>query len=175
MKRSKKGAFLILSERKSLILLSQNWFRFRKKWLGNYFKQENGKQTVYSRSRAKYYDHFGRKTAKILNFLAARFTNYEYLTRTYVLPEKGVLKKAATIKTLAYSLLGTWLKKKTSIEKDQYKLLRNQINVINNNIEDNKKRKEDVKIDVEIIVNIGDKYIGDELKNLTANNFWIMD
>ena len=63
------------------------------------------------------------------------------------------------------------MKKKTSIEKDQYKLLRNQINVINNNIEDNKKIKEDVKIDGEIIVNVGHKYIGDELKNLTANNF----
>ena len=67
------------------------------------------------------------------------------------------------------------MKKKTSIEKDQYKLLRNQINVINNNIEDNKKVKEDVKIDGEIIVNVGHKYIGDELKNLIANNFWIMD
>ena len=67
------------------------------------------------------------------------------------------------------------MKKKTSIEKDQYKLLRNQINVINNNIEDNKKIKEDVKIDGEIIVNVGHKYIGDELKNLIANNFWIMD
>ena len=63
------------------------------------------------------------------------------------------------------------MKKKTSIEKDQYKLLRNQINVINNSIEDNKKIKEDVKIDGEIIVNVGHKYIGDELKNLTANNF----
>ena len=63
------------------------------------------------------------------------------------------------------------MKKKTSIENDQYKLLRNQINVINNNIEDNKKIKEDVKTDGEIIVNIGHKYIGDELKNLTANNF----
>ena len=63
------------------------------------------------------------------------------------------------------------MKKKTSIEKDQYKLLRNQINVINNNIKDNKKIKEDVKIDGEIIVNVGHKYIGDELKNLTANNF----
>ena len=63
------------------------------------------------------------------------------------------------------------MKKKTSIEKDQYNLLRNQINVINNNIEDNKKIKEDVKTDGEIIVNIGHKYIGDELKNLTANNF----
>ena len=67
------------------------------------------------------------------------------------------------------------MKKKTSIEKDQYNLLRNQINVINNNIEDNKKIKEDVKIDGEIIVNVGHKYIGDELKNLTPNNFWIMD
>ena len=63
------------------------------------------------------------------------------------------------------------MKKKSSIEKDQYKLLRNQINVINNNIEDNKKIKEDVKIDGEIIVNVGHKYIGDELKNLIANNF----
>ena len=63
------------------------------------------------------------------------------------------------------------MKKKTSIEKDQYKLLRNQINVINNNIEDNKKIKEDVKIDGEIIVNVGHKYISDDLKNLTANNF----
>ena len=42
--KDQKGAILILSERKNLILLSQNWFRFRNRWLGNYFKQEMGKK-----------------------------------------------------------------------------------------------------------------------------------
>ena len=31
--------------------------------------------------------------------------------------------------------------------------------------------KDDVKTDGEIIVSVGHKYIGDELKNLIANNF----
>ena len=51
--------------------------------------------------------------------------------------------------------------KKTVIEKQQYKVLKNQINVISNNIEDNIKIKDDVKTDGEIIVSVGQKYIGD--------------
>ena len=51
--------------------------------------------------------------------------------------------------------------KKTVIEKQQYKVLKNQINVISNNIEDNIKIKDDAKTDGEIIVNVGHKYIGD--------------
>ena len=51
--------------------------------------------------------------------------------------------------------------KKTVIEKQQYKVLKNQINVISNNIEDNIKIKDDVKTDGEIIVNVSHKYIGD--------------
>ena len=65
--------------------------------------------------------------------------------------------------------------KKTVIEKQQYKVLKNQINVISNNIEDNIKIKDDVKTDGEIIVNVGHKYIGDELTSLIANNFSFKD
>ena len=62
--------------------------------------------------------------------------------------------------------------KKTVIEKQQYKVLKNQINVISNNIEDNIKIKDDVKTDGEIIVNVGHKYIG-LLTRFIANNFSI--
>ena len=62
------------------------------------------------------------------------------------------------------------MKKNTAIEKEQYKNLKNQINVINN-IQDNVKVKDDVKTDGGTIVNVDHKYIGDESKNLIANNF----
>ena len=62
------------------------------------------------------------------------------------------------------------MKKNTAIEKEQHKCLKNQINVINN-IQDNVKVKDDVKTDGEIIVTVGHIYIGDEFKNLIANNF----
>ena len=70
-----------------------------------------------------------------------------------------------------HSPLGSSLKRKNAIEKEEYQVLKNQINLINNNIEDSNMVKDDVKTDGEIIVNVGHKYIGDELKNLTANNF----
>ena len=66
------------------------------------------------------------------------------------------------------------MKKNTAIEKEQYKNLKNQINVINN-IQDNVKVKDDVKTDGEITVTVGHIYIGDEFKNLIGNNFWIID
>ena len=47
-----------------------------------------------------------------------------------------MLKKAATIKRFEYSPLGSMLKKHTGIAKDQYKLLQDQKNSINNNKED---------------------------------------
>ena len=50
---------------------------------------------------------------------------YEYLTGSYVLPEKGLLEKAAITKRFAYSPLASGLKKETSIGKDQYKFLKN--------------------------------------------------
>ena len=63
------------------------------------------------------------------------------------------------------------MKRKNAIEKEEYKVLRNQINLINNNIEDSNMVQDDVKTDGEIIVNARHQYIGDELKNLIANNF----
>ena len=46
--------------------------------------------------------------------------NYKILTDEGVLLEKGLLKKAATIKIFEYSALGSDLKKQTSIARKQY-------------------------------------------------------
>ena len=45
---------------------------------------------------------------------------YEFLTGKDVLPEKGLLEKAATIKRFQYSSLGNELKKQTDIAKKEY-------------------------------------------------------
>ena len=74
-------------------------------------------------------------------------------------------------KRFACSLLGSGWKKETDVKKDQYKFLRDEVYVINNNIQDNVKVKDDVKTDGGTIVNVDRKYIGDESKNLIANNF----
>ena len=54
-------------------------------------------------------------------------------------------------------------------------ILKDQINVIRNNIKDNFKIEDDAKSYDEIIMNVDQKYICDEFKNFIANNFWIMD
>ena len=89
------------------------------------------------------------------------------------LPETGLLYKAATVKTLQYLSLGCDLKKQTDIVKDQYMLFKDQINVINNNIEgdvktENGTKSEDgVKTNIyEITDDVEYFYIGDEYKNL---------
>ena len=55
-----------------------------------------------------------------------------------------MLEKAVTIKRLEYSLLGSELKKQTGIAKDQYKLLKDQKSVIDNNRENGDNGKEDM-------------------------------
>ena len=52
-----------------------------------------------------------------------------------VLPEKGLLENAATIKKCEHLPLGSELKKQTGIAKDQYKFFKDQINVNNINRE----------------------------------------
>ena len=80
--------------------------------------------------------HLDRQIAKVLALSSGKFCKYEFLTGEDVLPEKDLLKKAATIKRFEYSPLGSMLKKHTGIAKDQYKLLQDQKNSINNNKED---------------------------------------
>ena len=59
-------------------------------------------------------------------------------------PKKKLLKKATTNETFEYSLLGKQLKAQTDIEKNQYKLLKDKKNNVNdNNREDNNNREED--------------------------------
>ena len=54
-------------------------------------------------------------------------------TGEHVLPEKGLLEKAATIKRFRHPPLGRELKKQqTGIAKDRYKFFKDQINVDNN-------------------------------------------
>ena len=79
-----------------------------------------------------------RQTAKISALSSENVSKYEFLTGEHVLPEKGLLEKAALIKRFKYSSLGSDLEKQTSIRKDQYKFFKDQINVIN------KHRKDDV-------------------------------
>ena len=107
------------------------------------------------------YDDFDSQTAKISDVSTGSFNKYEYLTENYFLSEKGLLEKAVTIKRFAYSPLGSGLKAETGTGKDQYKYLKDQINIINNNIQDNTKVKDDVKTNGEIIVNVDHKYICD--------------
>ena len=62
-----------------------------------------------------------RQIAKILALSSGNVGKYEFLTGEKVLPEKGVLEKAATIKRFEYSPLGSELKKQIDIaNKKQY-------------------------------------------------------
>ena len=56
-----------------------------------------------------------RQTAKISALSSGNVGKYKFLTDKNVLPEKGLSKKAPTIKTIEYSSSGSELKKQTSI------------------------------------------------------------
>ena len=51
---------------------------------------------------------------------SANVAKYEFLTGEDVLPEKGLLEKAATIKRFEYSPFESELKKQTGIAQKQY-------------------------------------------------------
>ena len=61
-----------------------------------------------------------RKTAKISASLSGNVGKYEFLAGEEVLPEKGLLENAATIKRFEYSPLGSELKKQNDIAKTRY-------------------------------------------------------
>ena len=65
-----------------------------------------------------------------------------------VLQEKGILQNVATIKRFQYCSLCSELEKQTGIAKDQYKLFKGQINVININKEDGIKPEKGEIIDI---------------------------
>ena len=92
--------------------------------------------------------------------------------------KKGLLEKAATIKIIEYSPLWNELKKQTDIGKNQYKVLKDQINIINSNREDSIKAENGIKREDgaitkhdEIIDNVGYFYTVDEYKNLIDTIF----
>ena len=62
-----------------------------------------------------------RQTAKILALSSGNVCEYDFLTSEFVLPEKKLLEKAATIKRFDYSPLGSELKKQTDIVKNSIK------------------------------------------------------
>ena len=64
-----------------------------------------------------------RQTAKITALLSGNVSKSEFLTGKDALREKDLLEKAATMKKFEYSLLGSELKKQTSIAEKQYKRL----------------------------------------------------
>ena len=76
-------------------------------------------------SQAKQNPIWLRQTAKILALSSGNVGKYEFLTSEYVLPEKGLLEKAATIKRFEYSPLCSELKK----NKKQKNLAMSEINI----------------------------------------------
>ena len=60
-------------------------------------------------NKAQY--NLNRQTAKISALSSGNVSKYEFLTGKYVLPEKDLLEKAASIKIFEYSPLGKELKK----------------------------------------------------------------
>ena len=70
-----------------------------------------------------------RKT-KLSALSSQNVGKYEFLTSEDVLPEKGLSEKDATIKKFEYSPSGSEMKKQTGITKDQYKIFKDQINVL---------------------------------------------
>ena len=97
---------------------------------------------------------------------------YEFLISKNVLLEKVLLEKATAIKKFEYSPLGSELKKRTGLAKDQYRLFIDQINVINNNRENDVKAGDgamadnDIKgEDSEILDNVYHSYVGDSYKD----------
>ena len=61
------------------------------------------------------------QTSKSSALASGNFGIYEFLTGEEVLPEKGQLEKAATVKRLEYSLLDGEMKKQTDIAKNNIK------------------------------------------------------
>ena len=61
-----------------------------------------------------------RQTAKILTLLSGAVGKYEFSTGKVILPEKSIVKKAATIKKFEYLPADSELKKQTSIAEKQY-------------------------------------------------------
>ena len=64
-----------------------------------------------------------RQTPKTSALSSRNVSKYELLTGKDVLPEKGLLEKAAIIKRFEYSPLGSELKRQTDIAKKQYQEL----------------------------------------------------
>ena len=67
------------------------------------------------------YQTLDRQTAKILALSSRTVGKYEFSIGKDVLPEKGLLKKAATIKRFEYSPLGSELEKKLVLQKNSIK------------------------------------------------------
>ena len=61
-----------------------------------------------------------RQIGKISALSSWHVSKYEILTGKHVLPEKDLLEKAATMKIFEYSLLGSELRKQTSVPEKQY-------------------------------------------------------
>ena len=68
-----------------------------------------------------------RHTAKLSALSSGNISKYEFLTGKYVLPEKDMLEKAATMKRFECPLLGKKLKAQTDVVKKQYQKLDNTL------------------------------------------------
>ena len=79
------------------------------------------KQSIKKTKQVKVQYDLDRQTAKISALSSRNVDKYEFLTEKDVLPEKNLLKKAATIKVFKfkYLRLSSEFKNKTDIVKDQ--------------------------------------------------------
>ena len=68
--------------------------------------------------------NLGRQTAKISALSSGNVSKYKYLTGKDVLPEKKLLKKAATIKRFEYSLSSKAFEKQTNVIKKHTEVIK---------------------------------------------------
>ena len=111
-----------------------------------------------------------RKT-KLSALSSQNVGKYEFLTSEDVLPEKGLSEKDATIKKFEYSPSGSEMKKQTGITKDQYKIFKDQINVLIALQKMMSRQKMVSKQNDKIIDDVHNKCTGVECKDLIDNIF----
>ena len=75
-------------------------------------------KTIHNKiGQNKFHCNSDNRTAKISALLSGYVSNNNFFTDEYVLPEKLLLEKTATIKRFEHSPLGSELKKQTDISR----------------------------------------------------------
>ena len=94
----------------------------------NVFEKTKAIDYKIEQNKARY--DSGRQPAKILALSSGNVGKYEFLKGKNILPEKGLLEKAATIKRFEYSLLGKEFQAQNDNAKGQLKILKYQKKIL---------------------------------------------